>query len=102
MAINTLLVANLSLPKMAIGSRIIFLLINLRNCMRAKFMAICIKILHLTIVSPLVGDVESAGYRAAIRIFPPPFKNFFVVHFIQIVHSIVECYQNYLWDFVDR
>lgn len=58
--------------------------------MRAKFMAICVKILYLTIIRPLVGYIESTSNWATIGVFTPFLKNIFVVHFIQIVHGIVE------------
>ena len=98
---NTLLVANLWSTKDADRFREISMLIHLRNSMRGKFVAISVKILDLTIVRPFVGDVKSSGYWAAIWILSPSLKKIFVVHFIQIVDSIVECYQYHLWYFAD-
>lgn len=59
-------------------------------------MASGIEILDLAVVCPLVGDVESGGDGAAVRIFPALLEQVRVETLVQVVHRIVERQQNYL------
>jgi len=56
---------------------------------RSNLMTLGVKILDLTIVSPLVGNVESGSYTTAIWIGPAREQPFVEV-FVQVVHSIIK------------
>lgn len=97
MTMNTLL-APRGQPNL---NRIDLWVIDLRDGMGSYFVAISIQILDLTVISPFVRDVKSGRYRAAIWVDSSPFEQLFIVHFIQIIHGVVERNKYYLWYFTD-
>lgn len=62
----------------------------LRNCVRCHFVSIGVKILHLTVISPFVRDVESGCYWAAIGVDASLLKKIHIQLLIQIIYRIIK------------
>ena len=77
-------------------------LLNLRDGVRCDFVAIGIEILHLTVVGPLVRDVERGSDRTAVRIRSALFEEIRVKALVKVVHGIVESEQNDLRHLLGR
>ena len=66
-----------------------------------NLMALGVQVLHLAIVSPLVGDVESCCRVTAIRV-GTTLEQSGVEVVVEVIDCIVKCEKNKLWSLVRR
>lgn len=66
----------------------------LRYSVGSHLVAFGVQTLNLTVISPLVGDVESGGDRASVRVDAAPSEEVGVQLFVQVVDGVVKRQQN--------
>jgi len=60
------------------------------NGMGRNLMAVSIQVLHLAVVSPLVGDVEGGGNGAPVGVHATTLEQFLVELLVEVVDGVVE------------
>lgn len=74
----------------------------LRNRMRSHLVTVRVQVLDLTVVGPLVRDVEGGGDWATVRVDAVAFEQILVQLLVQIVYRVVEGQQHDLRYLLDR
>lgn len=76
-------------------------IVYLRYSVGSHFVTVWVQVLNLTVVSPLVRNVERGRDWASVGVDATAFKEISVQLFVQVIDGIVECQQDNLWNLFD-